>query len=293
MATDISFQSDGLALRGTFTLPGGLAPEERRAAVVVLHGFGSNRGDGVARLACKLFDSLGYVTLRFDMRGCGESEGEAARVLCEEQVADTQNAVTWLQAQPGVDASRIAVMGHSFGAAVAVYAAGVDERIAACISSAGWGDGEVKLRQQHASEDAWSRFSTMLAQGREKMARGEPMRVPRFDIVPIPPALRSGLPAGSFMDFPFEVVESMFRFKPNQMAGRIAPRPLLLLHPSNDSVTPTAQSIELFRHAGMPTDLHLFAGIDHFIFSDDNTMALNLIRDWMHKHLPARAEAAA
>jgi len=31
------------------------------------------------------FDSLGYVTLRFDMRGCGESEGERGRVICLEQ----------------------------------------------------------------------------------------------------------------------------------------------------------------------------------------------------------------
>ena len=67
---------------------------------------------------------LGYVALRFDMRGCGESEGEHARVICLEQVSDTQNALTALAKHPAVDAERIAVVGTSFGGAVAVYAGG-------------------------------------------------------------------------------------------------------------------------------------------------------------------------
>jgi len=112
------------------------------------------------------------------------------------------------------------------------------------------------------------------------------MRVSRFDIVPIPPALRGNLPAGSFMDFPFEVVEGMYHFKPIEKVGQIAPRPLMLLHPAVDSVTPTQQSIDLFSRAGMPTDLHLVAGIDHFIFSDDSTLTLNLVARWLNKFFP-------
>jgi alpha-beta hydrolase superfamily lysophospholipase len=72
------------------------------------------------------------------------------------------------------------------------------------------------------------------------------------------------------------------------VAGNIAPRPLLLMHPADDSVTPTAQSIELFRHARMPAELHLFSEIDHFIFSDDNRAVLNLVTDWLRKFFPAR-----
>ena len=115
------------------------------------------------------------------------------------------------------------------------------------------------------------------------------MRVSRFDIVPIPPALRNNLSPGSFMDFPFEVVESMYAFKPNNVVGNIAPRPLMLLHPSVDSVTPTQQSIDLFKLAGMPTDLHLVSGIDHFIFSDDSTLVLNVVKDWLEKFFPLQA----
>src|SRR5204863_409734 len=83
-----------------------------------------------------------------------------------------------------------------------------------------------------------------------------------------PSALRGNLSKGSIMEFPFEVVESMYGFTANDVVGRIAPRPLLLLHPAVDSVTPTEQSIDLFLHAGQPTELHLIADVDHFLFSE-------------------------
>ena len=208
-------------------------------------------------------------------------------------MADTRNAISFLQTRPEVQPDAIAVMGHSFGAAVAVYTAGVDERVAACISSGGWGDGEAKFRAQHASPEAWQRFQDMRAEGQAKLAKGESMNVSRFDIVPIPVALRSGLPPGSFMEFPFEVVESMVNFRPIDVVGQIAPRPLMLLHPAVDSVTPTQQSIDMFSKAKMPTDLHLVAGIDHFIFSDDSTLTLNLVQSWLNKFFPLQNKAEA
>ena len=295
MEHNVNFDSDGLSLSGILQVPDSLAPGERRPAVILLHGFGSHKGDGMVMLAARLLASQGYVTLRFDMRGCGDSEGEPARVICLEQVADTRHAVDFLLRRDDVAPDGIAVLGHSFGAAVAVYATGVDERIAACISSGGWGDGERKFRLQHASDAAWARFQDLLRTGRERRVRGQDLRVSRFDIVPIPEPLRASLPAGSFMEFPFEVVESMYDFRPNDVIAAIAPRPLLLLHPAVDSVTPTVQSIEMFGHARMPADLHLISSIDHFIFSDDSTLALNVVRDWLAKFLPVRQtpEAAA
>ena len=289
MDINVNFPSDGLLLSGVMQVPASLPEGARRPAIIVLHGFGSNKTDGMVMLASRLFERLGYVVLRFDMRGCGESQGERARVMCLEQVADTRNAVSFLQTRAEVAPESIAVMGHSFGAAVAVYTAGVDTRVAACISSGGWGDGAAKFRAQHASPEAWKRFQEMRRQGQEKLAKGESMRVSRFDIVPIPPALRDNLPAGSYMDFPFEVVEGMYQFRPIDVVGMIAPRPLLLLHPAVDSVTPTQQSIDLFTQAQMPTDLHLVAGIDHFIFSDDSTLTLTLVQSWLEKFFPVSA----
>jgi alpha-beta hydrolase superfamily lysophospholipase len=280
----VEWRSAGLKLSGVVEIP---EAGKSGAGVLVLHGFGSNKDSPMVRTVTRLFTSLGYAALRFDMRGCGQSEGERGRVICLEQVDDTRSAFEFLAASGHADPGRIAVFGHSFGAAVAVYAAGTDSRIAACISSGGWGHGEKKFRKQHASPEAWQRFSAMLQEGRRRRQRGERLMVPRFDIVPIRPGLRGNLAPGSILEFPFEVVESMYAFTANEVVGRIAPRPLLLLHPSEDTVTPTEQSIDLFAHAGQPTDLHLVAGVDHFLFSDDNPMVQAIVRAWLGRYFPA------
>jgi pimeloyl-ACP methyl ester carboxylesterase len=182
-------------------------------------------------------------------------------------------------------------MGFSFGAAVAVYTAGVDKRVAACISVGGWGDGAKKFRKQHESPEAWAKFSSMLAEGRRKLAEGVSIRVPRWDIVPIKPGMRNNLSAGSILEFPFEVVESMYTFRANEVVGQIAPRPLLLLHPAVDTVTPTEQSIDLFAHAGQPTDLHLVADVDHFMLAEGNVLSQAVLKHWLDKHFALAAAA--
>ena len=282
----VSFLSHGLTLTGVLHIPDNLKPGETRPAVAVLHGFGGNKNGGIPVVAANLFEKRGYVTLRFDMRGCGNSQGVRGRVICLEQVEDTRSAVTFLAGRPEVQADRIAVMGFSFGAAVAVYTAGVDARVAACISVGGWGNGEKKFRKQHASPEAWKKFSDMLAEGRRQLALGTSIIVPRFDIVPIRPGMRSNLAEGSILEFPFEVVESMYTFCANEVVGKIAPRPLLLMHPSDDSVTPTEQSIDLFAHARQPADLHLIANVDHFMLAEDNPIAPAVLHQWLAKYLP-------
>ena len=298
------FPSDGLKLAGIVHVPDDLRPGERRAAFLVLHGFGSNKGSGSAQRPAEVLAKLGYVALRFDMRGCGDSEGEHARIICLEQVEDTRNALTALARHPAVDPDRIGVVGTSFGGAVAVYVGGSDARIAAVISNGGWGDGERKFRGQHPTPEAWAKFTAMLEEGRRHRARtGKSLMVPRYDIVPIPQHVRDNLekqnvqmfPAGSIEFFPAETAQSMFDFRADDMVGRIAPRPLLLLHSANDSVTPTEQSIEMFKRAGQPAELHLLSGLDHFMFSENNQRVWSLMHDWLERYFPARqvAERAA
>jgi uncharacterized protein len=249
---------------------------------------------------CKVLDELGYVTLRFDMRGCGESEGEHGRVICLEQVEDTRNALAFLSRHAAVALDRIAAIGTSFGGAVAVYAGGTDQRIAAVVSNGGWGNGERKFRGQHATPEAWARFTAMLAQGRAHRDRtGRSLMVPRYDIVPIPARLREDLagravqmfPAGTIEMFPVETAQSMFDFRAEDVVGQIAPRPLLLLHSANDTVTPTEQSIEMFKRAGEPAELHLFSGVDHFMFAEDNARVWRVVGDWLASYFPATVAA--
>lgn len=287
MQEKITFLSDGLKLSGIVETPDDLRPGERRPAFLILHGFGGNKeGRGQIVVAEQLAE-WGYVTMRFDFRGCGESEGEHGRIICLDQVADTAGAVTYMAARPDVDPERVALIGSSFGAAVAIYAGGSDKRVAAVVSSGGWGDGERKFRGQHPTAEAWERFTRMLEEGRRHRERtGKSLMVPRFEIVPIPERLRNNMSAGSIMEFPAETAQSMYDFRADEMAGKIAPRPLLLLHSANDSVTPTAESIELFKRAKPPAELHLLTEVDHFMFGQANPRVTNLVHEWLERFFP-------
>lgn len=292
MEDKITFESaGGLKLTGTVTVPDDLQPGKKRPGFVVLHGFGSNSNAGNTVGPCRMLGEWGYVTLRFDMRGCGSSEGEFGRLICLEQVEDTQHALSYFLARPEVAADRVGLMGSSFGAAVALYTAGIDERPAAVVSSVAWGNGETKFRAQHASPEAWKKFSDMLAAGPEHKERtGESLMVSRYDIVPIPEHLRGHLATKSVMEFPVETAQSMFDFKAEEVVGNIAPRPVLLLHAAKDSVCPTEQSIELFKHAGQPTELHLLTDVDHFLLAEGNVRAREILKGWLDRYFPVAGE---
>jgi uncharacterized protein len=290
----ITFKSEGLALAGIVRVPDGARAGERRPGFIVLHGFGSNMNAGNVLAPCAMLEELGYVTLRFDTPGCGESEGERGRLICLDQVAATRAALTMLAAHRRVDPASIALIGSSFGAAVAVYAGGVDPRVAAVISASGWGHGERKFRGQHPTPEAWARFTAMLAEGkRHRAATGQSLMVPRYEIVPIPEHMRGHVVAGSIQMFPAETAQSMFDFRAEEVVGKIAPRPLLLLHSAGDSVTPVEQSLGLFQHAGQPTELHLFADTDHFMFAESNTRVRSVVRNWLAAYFPADVKAVA
>ena len=283
----VTFPSAGLRLSGVVRVPEGVKPGGRRAAFLVLHGFGSNKNSPTMLGPSKVLNDLGYVTLRFDMRGCGDSEGERGRVICLEQVEDTRNALTFLAQHPAVDGTRIGLIGSSFGGAVSVYAGGVDARVAAVVSNGGWGDGERKFRGQHKSPADWEHFTKMLEDGRAHRAKtGTSLMVPRYDIVPIPPHLRGNLAKDSIEMFPAETAQSMFDFRADDVVGKIAPRPLLLIHAANDSVTPTNESIEMFKKAKQPAELHLLSDVDHFTFNEENPRLTNIVREWLGKYFP-------
>ena len=81
----------------------------------------------------------------------------------------------------------------------------------------------------------------------------------------------------------------MFDFRAEDVVGKIAPRPLLLIHAANDSVTPTEQSIALFERAGQPVELHLFSGVDHFLFNENSARVWGVLRGWLNAYFPACA----
>jgi uncharacterized protein len=287
MQERVSIDSAGLKLSAVVHLPEGHQAGQKHPAIIVVHGFGANKDAGNVTVPASLYAQWGYIAMRVDMRGCGESEGTPGHVLCMDQVQDVQSAITYLAQRPDVLADRIALSGTSFGGAVVLYTAGVDPRVAAVISAGGWGNGERKLEGQHPTPGAWDKFKRMLQDGREHKAKtGTSLMVHRFDIVPIPPHLRGGLPPTAVMQFPVDTAQSIFDFRPDDVLAQIAPRPILFLHAAPDSVTPTSESVAMFQRAKPPAELHLFNGVDHFMLSENNPRVNALLKAWLGQYFP-------
>jgi pimeloyl-ACP methyl ester carboxylesterase len=284
----VTFASDGLNLSGVVHVPDDCRPGERRPAIVMMHGFGANKNGGPEWI-CRQFAAWGYVALRFDYRGCGDSEGERGRVIAAEEVADARNAVTYMAARADVDPAAIALCGSSLGGGVAVQAAGLDPRVAAVIVENGVANGERMIRSMHSAE-SWAKFRTLLddiAAHRERT--GTAKMIHRFDIFEMPKALQVNLTSnGSLMQFTGETAIGFFMFRPEEFVARISPRPILILHSATDTVTNYEEAFSLVRRARPPVELHLLDGPTHFMFVNADPRVALTLRNWLERYFPAR-----
>jgi pimeloyl-ACP methyl ester carboxylesterase len=284
---EVNFPSDGLALSGVVHVPDGLAAGARRPAIIMMHGFGANKNGG-PEWVCDRFESWGYVALRFDYRGCGDSEGERGRVIAMEEVADARNAITYMAGRADVDPDRIALCGSSLGAGVAVCAAAVDERARAVILENGLGNGERVIRSMHTPE-SWRAFLTLMEDGmRHREQTGTAKMIHRFDIFEMPKELQVNLTSNnSLMQFTAETAVSFFTFRPEDVIDRIAPRPILILHSARDRVCDYEEAFSLARRAQPPVELHLLDGVDHFMFVDTAPSVAFTLENWLDRFFPA------
>ena len=125
------------AVPGTSMLPAPLPRDERPPAVVLAHGFAGDR-IVVSSLARRLAQN-GYAVLALDLRGHGANRNPApdGRARPDWLSQDLTAAVEYLRGSPSVDGSRIALMGHSMGAAAVLDFATRDSGIDGVVAISG------------------------------------------------------------------------------------------------------------------------------------------------------------
>jgi len=215
---------DGYRLNGRF-FPAG-APG-RAPAVIIGHGVMAEHAMYFASYG-KLVHDLGYGALLFDFRGHGRSDGHVETYGVRE-VEDVRAAVDWLRARPDVHPGRIAIIGHSMGAAIAILAAAEIPEIGAVVTDAAYDDLRVAAAQRL-----------------------------RLGILPswVGPALAEA----SFFLGSLESGIDRAAPQPIDRIAAIAPRPVLLIHSPDDRATSVECSRRLFAAAREPRRLLLVPG---------------------------------
>ena len=113
----VGFRSKGLDLEGVMATPEEVAPPYPGAVVCHPHPLlGGDMDNAVVTALCRWLGRAGFVTLRFNFRGVGESNGVFSNG--QEEQEDVRAALDVVRKWPGVGKEGLAVLGYSFGASV-------------------------------------------------------------------------------------------------------------------------------------------------------------------------------
>ena len=245
-AISTCLQSNGLKLAAEVYIPAGDRP---RPGLCICHGIPAvshNPEDKGYSILAQKFCAAGFVTLIFNFRGAGTSEGNFDILGWSR---DLQAAVDFICHLERVDRSYICLLGFSGGAAVSVYVAAHDSRISSLAACACPAD----FASLSSKEDIMSDLQHFRDIGviRDK---------------DFPPSLQEWMKG-------FETIS------PIQWIDKISPRPLLLLHGDGDEVVPVKHAHELYQKAEEPKELRIIPGAMHKLRLEETAMAAAL--DWL------------
>jgi len=122
----------GVVLAATLRVPAEKSPHP---VLIIQSGSGPNKRGGYVPLEHRLND-VGIATIEFDKRGVGQSTGILTDTM-QDMEADISATIAWLRKRADIDGSRIALLGHSQGAAAVPIVADRDGHIAAIVFLAG------------------------------------------------------------------------------------------------------------------------------------------------------------
>ena len=286
------YSGPGYSLSAVISIPDARDGSQRHPGIVLCQGYAGLKEALMPAVAARL-SAEGYVTLRFDYRGFGESEGPRHRLIPLEQVEDIRNGITCLGARDEVDANRIGIWGTSFGGAHASYAAAVDHRARCIVSAVGVGDGERWLRCLRR-EWEWRKFLKELEEDRNQRVRsGRSRRVHPYHIMETTPEgwefwneTVAANPERGEVEIPLECAEAIIEYKPETVAHQMT-CPALYVSAELDALTPLDEQRGLYQRSPEPRRYVVLPDVDHHgIYKEPHlSRLLDLSVEWFNEYL--------
>jgi len=293
MKQAITFYSEGCKLAGDLYLPEDLRATDRRAGIVLAHGY-----TGVKDLYlpdnARILNEAGYIVLTFDYKGWGTSEGPRSRLAPYSRVADVQAALTFLSLQPHVDPARLGLYGTSYGGATVVWVGAVDPRVKCIVSVVGVGHGQRWMRSVRRP-DEWHDLLALAKTDRARRAiEGTSAMVDRSQILlpdrqsaELAAAARRANPA-AINELPLEFIDDTLSFHAEWVVDKIAPRAILFITTDDDRLVPAEESEALFAKAGEPKKLVTLRGFGHYeVYVEPAfSQVMAETKSWFGRYLP-------
>ncbi|MCA1844670.1 MAG: alpha/beta fold hydrolase [Actinobacteria bacterium] len=295
---DIEFISgSGATLRGWF-----YPASEQAPCVVLQHGFTGTR-DMHLDAYSEVFQSAGLSCLAYDHPGFGTSDAVPGTPRQEvdpwQQIRAIQDAITYVQSRPDVDADRIGLWGTSYGAANAYITAAIDRRVKAVVGQLPLISGSRNF-QALVRIDYWAQMETMFAADRQgRMAGNDPVVIPVVHPDPLAP---SGIPTADAHEFFTRIQAETTTTWKNEVTLRsmellrsheagiylplISPTPLLMIVAPMDRLAAGEWATAAYETAAQPKKLVLTAG-GHFdpYEGEGFKHTSDAAADWFTEHL--------
>ena len=244
----IALQVEGIKLAGQLYLPdeGG---QPSYPTVCVCHGIPAgvtDPSDSGYPLLAETICREGFAVLIFNFRGCGVSGGNLDLLGW---TRDLKAVIDYLWTLPEVDRSHLSLFGFSGGAAVSIYVASQDKRVSSIVTCAC--PAEFNFFTEVDDPQSVIEYFRSIGTIRDK-------------------------------DFPHSAEEWLSSFRqisPIKYVAEIAPRPLLLVHGSEDEVVDVSHAHKLYDRAGETKQIIIIAGAGHRLRQDDRAMAI--VIDWL------------
>ena len=293
----VNIPAAGFNLGATLTRPASAA--DRLPAVILVSGAAADERDGVVagvpilgQIAGALADA-GFLAVRYDKRGNGQSGGRAESATLRDHADDARAVVRWLADRPDVDRDRIAVLGHNEGAWAALLLGSRERRIAAVVtiaSPATTGAERVLEQQRHMLDRMNTPPADLVAKIELQTRINEAVMTGRG---------WEGIPADMRKQADTPWFQSLLTFDP---AGAIRGirRPVLLLHGELDAEVPVYHVDRLAELArdGRPTSVEVVTvrDVNHLLLPavtgdvseypslDDRNVSVDVktaINDWL------------
>jgi uncharacterized protein len=124
--------SKGLKLASVIRYPD---KEKAYPAIIILHGFNGHKKETHLEELAKTSAQSGFVSIRFDCSGSGESEGRfGIDYHMSNYLKDIKCVYEYLKGLDFVDKSKINILGHSMGGMLSVIFASRHPRIRTCVA---------------------------------------------------------------------------------------------------------------------------------------------------------------
>ncbi|MGI8516218.1 MAG: alpha/beta hydrolase [Acidimicrobiia bacterium] len=287
----VEFFSEGTPIAGILRLPD--RGEPPFPAVVQGPGWLGLKDAQLYMPYHEALTAAGFAVLIFDYRGFGDSGGDRGQLLPNAQLDDMINAVSFLMTREDVDPDRIGTFGSGgTGAGNSIMLAAHDRRVRCVVSQVPVADGEDWLRRMRR-EHEWYEFLDRINRDRARRVTegaGELVH-PSEDIMIATPERRVSTVKQDVGDrvpssVPLRVAEAIMAYKPIDVVGKIAPRPVLIIGVEDDPVTPTDHALALYEAAGEPKALIMQRHTTHYAaYSQHGGVVIPEIVAWFEEHL--------